>query len=135
MADQNPASIVPVDDWGKLTSAFGNGGVPVPFIREIFLLSSYVAGTGYVKNIAEKTESMTPETVLELRRDPKNKYDAMAIQVLNGKQERIGFVPRDDNEILARLMDAGKLIFAKVKERNIRCEWVSIKIDIYMRDL
>ena len=29
--------IIPVSDWGKLTRAFGEKGVPVPFVKEIFL--------------------------------------------------------------------------------------------------
>ena len=128
-------SVIPVTDWGKLIQAFGKDGVPIPFVKEIFLLESKIAGTSFVENIKTKTDSLEPGTVLMFQRDPKNKYDPLAIQILNEKQERIGYVPRADNEILSRLMDAGKLLFGKVKEKSTKGDWIRITIEIYMRDL
>lgn len=127
--------IIPVSDWGKLTRAFGEKGVPVPFVKEIFLLESEVAGTGFVDGIEAKTKSLKRGDMLTFQREPKNKYDALAIQVLNGKNERIGYVPRTDNEILSRLMDAGKLLFGRVRKKHVSCGWVHIDIKIFMRDL
>ena len=73
--------------------------------------------------------------MLEFRRDPRNPYDELAIQVLNGDGKKIGFVPRKDNPVLARLMDAGKSLYGKVGEISDRENWPKIGIDIYMRDL
>ena len=73
--------------------------------------------------------------MLTFQREPKNKYDALAIQVLNGKNERIGYIPRADNEILSRLMDAGKLLFGRIREKHSSCSWIRISMDIFMRDL
>ena len=59
----------------------------------------------------------------------------MAIQVLNERGERIGFIPSDDNTILARLMDAGKSLYGKVLEVHDPDNWRRIEMDIYLRDL
>ncbi len=135
MSKDENNSMIPVTDWGKLVHAFGKDGIPTPFVKEIFLLESKVAGTSFVNDIETKTGTLEPGSVLMFQRDPKNKYDPLAIQILNEKQERIGFVPRADNEILSRLMDAGKLLFGKVKEKGTKGDWIRITIEIYMRDL
>jgi len=132
---EDEKSLIPVTEWGKLMHAFGKDGVPVPFVKEIFLLESKVAGTGFVADIEAKSSSLQPGSVLMFQREPKNKYDRKAILVLNEKREKIGYVPRADNEILSHLMDAGKLIFGKVIEKHDSCGWIQIEIGIYMRDL
>lgn len=126
---------VRIEEWTKLALDPGGNGIPVPFAKEVFLLESTVVGTGYVDDIAAKTENVVPGCVLELRRDPGNRYDELAIQVLNAEGERIGFVPRRDNPVLARLMDAGKALYGKVLEVGDRETWPRIEIDIYMKDL
>ncbi|MGH7088924.1 MAG: HIRAN domain-containing protein, partial [Stellaceae bacterium] len=44
---------------------------------------------------------------LELRRERSNAYDAFAIAVRRRDGTMLGYVPRDANQTLARLMDAG----------------------------
>ena len=124
-----------IENWFLLAHDPGGGMIPVPFAKEVFLLESAVVGTGFVKDIEKKTAAIAPGVVLELRRDPRNQYDELAIQVLNDQGTRIGFVPMKDNPVLARLMDAGKLLYAKVREVRDRGNWPRIGIDIYMRDL
>ena len=126
---------VPVKDWFALAHGSGGGVMPIPFVKDVFLLESEVVGTGFVDHIERKTEKVVTDCVLELRRDPKNRYDELAIQVLNAAGERIGFVPRRDNPVLARLMDAGKSLYGKVRKVCERGNWPRIDIDIYMRDL
>lgn len=126
---------VPVGDWFSLAHSPGGTALPIPFVKDVFLLESAVVGTGFVKNIGEKTGDVVPGCVLKFRRDPRNRYDELAIQVLNGRGERIGFVPRRDNPVLARLMDAGKVLYGKVREISSPEDWPQIEIDIYMRDL
>ena len=126
---------VRVDNWFALAHGSGGGVMPIPFAKDVFLLESAVVGTGFVDDIERKTEKVVPGSVLEFRRDPKNRHDELAIQVLNGDGERIGFVPRRDNPVLARLMDAGKSLYGKVTEVRDRGDWPRIAIDIYLRDL
>ena len=107
----------------------------MPFTKEIFLLNCNVAGTTHQKDIEARTAEVQPGTILDFRREPENKYDGDAIMVLNQKGERIGFVPRKDNPILAKLMDAGKLLYGKVTEKEMEGSWLRITMEIFMRDL
>ena len=48
---------------------------------------------------------------------------------------KVGYVPRRENLILARLMDAGKLLTAKVVQKKLEDHWLNIRIAIDMKDL
>ena len=127
--------LIHIENWGKLTQAFDTKEIPAPFVKEIFLLDSQIVGTGYVDDIEQKTERLVPGDVLELRREPGNAFDEHAIMILNAEGEKIGYVPHKDNLIFARLMDAGKMLFGKVKEMANHGGWLKISIEIYMRDI
>lgn len=110
--------------------------LPEPFSREIFLMECRIAGTTYVEDIETKAENLAEDTPLSLRREPDNEYDDLAIAVLAPGDVKIGWIPRASNEVVSRLMDAGKLIYAKVKSKawNNRGDWLLIDIRVYMRD-
>ncbi len=55
--------------------------------------------------------------------------------ILNEKGEKLGYVPRQKNEVLARLMDAGKLVFGKAEKQEWVESWLKIDIRTYMRDM
>jgi len=129
------ADIVPVSEWGKLVQIFDKEKIPVPFVREVFLLESHIAGLGFIHAVERKTGHLKAGSSLVLRREPKNPYDALAIRIQNERGEKLGYVPRRDNPILSRLMDAGKLLYAKVKEKKLTEDWLSVSIQIYMRDM
>ncbi len=128
-------SMTTVENWGKLVEFFGKGGPPIPFVKEIFLIECEIAGTTYVDGVAQKTTKIVPGSILAFRREPENEHDPWAILVLNEQNEKIGYVPRTKNEILAHLMDGGKLLFGRVEEKHIQNDWVHIAIKVYMRDL
>ena len=48
---------------------------------------------------------------------------------------KIGFVPQKDNVIFSRLMDAGKLLYGKVTNKELQGNWVKINMRIYLQDL
>lgn len=127
--------MIPVDNWSKIMSSFDAGGMPMPFVKEIFLIECSVAGTGYVEDIEAKTQDVDTGSLLAFRREPHNKHDQLAIQILNAKNQRIGYVPRAKNEILARLMDGGKLLFGRVEDKMTFGDWLKISIKVYLRDL
>ena len=130
--------MIPIEAWEKIVSAFnGSGGglVPLPHIHEIFLIDCRIAGTTHVEDIDDKTADIDKGTLLMFRREKDNQYDNLAIQILNGKKERIGYVPKAKNEVLARLMDAGKLIFGRVEEKEKVDDWIKISIKVFMKDV
>ena len=89
--------------------------LPKPFERDIYLFDSFVAGTTHVKNIEDLYSKLNKDDKLVFYREPKNEYDPQAIRIETIGKEKIGYVPRQDNIIFSRLMDAGKNLFAKVE--------------------
>lgn len=79
-------------------------------------------------------EKLNVQDKLTLQRE-NNKYDSQAILVLNEQKEKIGYIPEEDNIIFSRIMDAGKLLTAKIDSINIKGDWYKIRIKIYLMDI
>lgn len=93
-----------------LHGSFDGSGALMPFVREILLIECHVAGTGY-RDLDGVELQLQPGMLLPLQREPDNRVDPLAIQILTEAGHFLGYVPRVKNEALARLMDAGKLLF------------------------
>ncbi|HEL2041094.1 HIRAN domain-containing protein [Streptococcus suis] len=106
-----------------------------PFQRDIFLFDTLVAGTSHVEGIEELEPFIQVDDRLEFFRDIHNSFDKNAIEIRNMDGIKIGFVPQKDNVIFSRLMDAGKLLFGKVTNKELQGNWVKIYIGIYLQDL
>ena len=108
--------------------------VPMPFANRIVLVDDMrIAGTTHVRGIDELAANLSDKQELTFEREPENLHDTWAIRVLaDGK--RLGYVPCDRNEILARLMDGGKHVGATVT----RCEkignWNKIHMEVFLDD-
>lgn len=108
--------------------------LPKPFERDIYLFDTYVAGTSHVKGIKEIGDKLKEEEKLVFYREPENEHDPQAIRIETLDKEKIGYVPRQDNLIFSRLMDAGKVLFAKLIEKEMRGDWLRLKIRIYLHE-
>lgn len=121
----------------ELLAMFAGGSTDASldiFKNEIFLQKITIAGTGYCENIEEVFPQLQEQTVLSLQRDPKNEHDELAIGVYF-KGERIGWVPRKQNEVVARLMDAGKKLFVRITSLQEESDkWKHIEGDMLMID-
>lgn len=104
-----------------------------PLIKEIYLFDTYIAGTSFLDDKA-LLESLKENDHLILRREVDNKFDEKAILVLNQNNQKLGYIPRKDNEIFSRLLDAGKILTASIKEINLKGDFYTIKINIYLVD-
>lgn len=103
-----------------------------PFSREIFLLDIVVAGTTHCKKIYKIYPNLEPGQVLRMQRHVKNRYDKCAIAIYFEKT-RIGWVPRELNLVISRLMDAGKAFFCRIDSVELVDDyWVKINAKIYM---
>ena len=129
--------LIKLDQWGSIAKLNNGGGIIMPFVQELFLLECEIAGTGFVKDIEGKAQALTEGTVVSLVREADNKYDKLAIRIDNASGEKLGYVPRKKNEILARLLDGGKMLYGKVAEVEFSefSSWITITIKIYMKDL
>lgn len=90
----------------------GNFDVEVPFRREIFLLHTGIAGCQFRENIKEIAAEIKEGDTLTFKREPDNEHDKLAILVLDPKGRAMGYVPMRDNKVIARLLDAGKNVYA-----------------------
>ena len=99
-----------------------------PLIKEIYLFDTYIAGTSFLDDKA-LLESLKENDHLILRREVDNKFDEKAILVLNQNNQKLGYIPRKDNEIFSRLLDAGKILTASIKEINLKGDFYTIKIN------
>ena len=117
-----------------INGAFDKGGLPLPFTKEIFLIETHVAGTSHVP-IKDLEPGLTAGDVLVFKREPDNEHDALAIRILDKQGRKLGYVPKEKNEILARLMDAGKLVFGKLVDKHWHEDWLKVEIKVFMREL
>ena len=109
-------------------------GLPKPFVQEVELLNCNIAGTTFL-NLKDIEPKLKKNQLLVLKREPKNKYDDKAILILTEDGQKLGYVPQERNEILSRLMDAGKLLFGRLDEKNWVDRWLRLDIQVYLRDL
>lgn len=103
-----------------------------PLQREIHLFDTFIAGTTYLEDQSVLETIAEGERLLLQRED--NKFDEKAILVLNEKKQKLGYVPERDNVVFSRLMDAGKLLGAKVQEKRQKGTFTQIRIGIYLVD-
>ena len=113
---------------GAVVARRAHAAVP----RGIRLAGVHVAGTAYYDAAAG---GLRPGQRLLLRRQPRNRYDAFAIEVFGPAGRKLGYVPRRRNEMPARLMDAGKRLFARTESVEKRGNWLNIRISLYLEDV
>ena len=109
-------------------------GLPKPFVQEVELLNCNIAGTTFI-DLKDIEPNLKKNQLLVLKREPKNEYDDKAILILTEDGQKLGYVPQERNEILSRLMDAGKLLFGRLDEKNWVGRWLRLDIQVYLRDL
>ena len=108
--------------------------MPPLYARDIFLFDTRVAGTMYNDDIEEVSDALEPGSKLNFFREPENEHDDLAIVIKTLEGNKIGYVPRRDNPVFARLMDAGKELFGKVKEIYKSDYYIDIEIEIYLHE-
>ena len=127
--------VVPKDDW--LFATNHNKNLPAPFQNQVYLLECHLAGTTHIEGIAEKTKGLNVGSRVKLQRDPKNEHDKQAIGVFIEKDVRIGWVPQHDNEVISRLMDAGKFLYGQVEEIGsvTKTGYLELYFKVYLCDI
>ena len=110
----------------------GLSDVIKPLVNEIHLFDTYIAGTSYLED-ATVLDTLNQNDKLTLKRED-NKYDEKAILILNSTNNKLGYIPEKDNQIFSRLMDAGKLLIAKVNKIDKYNDFTKVSIGIYLVD-
>lgn len=119
---------------GLLTTINSNdiGDILKPLVNEIHLFDSFVAGTSYLSD-KSVLDSIKESDWLILQRE-ENKFDDNAILILTLDKRKLGYVPEKDNIVFARLMDAGKLLKAKINKIDKKGTFTKIGVGIYLVD-
>ena len=129
--------IMKSQDSGLVSLFHGTNGelvIPKSFEKDIFLFDTYVAGTTHIEGIEELEQYLNVEDKLDFFREPDNKYDEQAIMIKTVNGVKIGYVPKKDNVIFARLMDAGKLLFGRISAKEKKGNWIKINIKVYLHE-
>ena len=109
-----------------------------PFSKEIFLIYVRVAGLKYRENINELLKNLKVGDKVILAREPENEYDDLAIKIQDAENRKIGYVPRVNNEILARLLDAGFKLFGRITEIKDPIDgeypWNAVWVDLFLEE-
>lgn len=105
--------------------------LPKPFAKDILLTEFEIVGN--ILSVPASAKELNEGSRLKLFRDTKNKFDKNSIVVKDDADNRIGFVPMSKNEILARLLEAGKGLYAVVSKNVTDIdETIEIRVKIYL---
>ena len=120
------------DGLAKMVDQTGIADIIKPLVNEIHLFDSYVAGTTHLKDKSVLEEIKVDDKLILQREN--NKFDDNAILILTESKKKLGYVPEKDNLIFSRLMDAGKLLTAKISKITQKGSFTQISIGIYLVD-
>ena len=110
--------------------------LPVPFEQTVYLTDCHLAGTEEIDDILVKTQDVDAGTPLVLKRAATvDAADARAVSVETSSGTCLGYVPRRYGAVMARLMDAGKQLNAKVTGKELEGHWLDITISIEMKEV
>jgi len=112
-----------------LLAALSSGAISIDVMpKEILVLECLVAGTSFRK--LENVEAeLISEVKLDLKREADNEHDKMAIGLWY-KKSKIGFIPREKNEVISRLMNAGKTFFAVLQAKEWEGNWLRLDVKV-----
>lgn len=103
------------------------------FSEDILVLECFCAGTSF-RELEDTEPEMQPEnSVLLLKREASNEFDPNAVQVYF-QDVHIGYLPKAKNEVIARLMDAGKQFYAKISSKKWEGNYLKLFLKVYMKD-
>ena len=103
-----------------------------PMSRDILLFTTKIANTYKLKDKTPLLKLAIGDHLFFKLSD--SKYEDNQIVINNKNNEIVGYVPESDSTIFARLMDAGKMLFAVVKSISHTSSVPLIEIDIYLQD-
>lgn len=84
--------------------------------REFFFNQFYVAGYRYYDGTGVE-DSLLEGKCVRFKREPECPQDPEAVEVFAGSK-KLGYIPRNDNALIARLLDEGVTIKGRICKRN-----------------
>ena len=98
---------------------------------KILVQNSPLAGSQYYA-VSKVWNDIRPGDRLTLTREPDNRHDRNAIRV-DWKGQQLGYVPRAENRAVARALDSGEKLEARVsKLRDDPDPWQRVEFEVYL---
>ena len=121
------------DNWLALADQVKE--MPVAFQQVVFLTNCHLAGTNEIADVKDTIDSVKDGESLVLRRTATDPTDIRAVSVETAEGTLIGYIPRRYGAVMARLMDAGKFLSAKLVGKYCIDPLVDIIVAIDMREV
>jgi len=96
-------------------------------------MECHVAGTSHIK-LDDLEPNLYIGQTLAFEREPDNPVDPLAIRIATTEGRLIGYVPKKKKDIIARLMDAGKLVFGRLESKAWYGQWPKIDVMVFLKD-
>lgn len=118
----------------NLIGLYGIASLPLELVKQyqkVYLLQCFVRGFSYYEGPKIISE-LNSSGLLELVREPNNKYDSRAI-ALYFNAKKIGFIPMESNEVLSVLLDT-KILNLQAEITHIEPNaqsWENVFVAIY----
>lgn len=110
--------------------AGGNADAGINNRHKVSVANLYVTGFQYYDG-PEVADLLETGLMLRLNREPHNRWDRLAIEVYAG-EAKLGYIPRGDNEAIARLMDSGIRLRAHITELDPEAfPYGSVKMEVW----
>ena len=103
----------------------------------LVILECLVAGTSHRDNLAQYEPQLYEGQPLVLRREADSPYDDWAVQVHTTPETGgvwLGYLPEARNETVARLLDAGWNITARLTYKSWEDEWLYLNIEVLLHE-
>ena len=93
-----------------------------------------VAAVERTPGAAKAAQEILVGDELSFIRQPEHVDSCWAIRVTNRQGNVVGYVARDVEEILARLMDGGKRVYGKVTDVSLHGQHTNVRMEVYLDD-
>ena len=106
-----------------------------PFSAPLLLVEdTRVAAVERTPGAAKAAQEILVGDELSFIRQPEHADSCWAIRVTNRQGNVVGYVARDVEEILARLMDGGKRVYGKVTDVSLHGQHTNVRMEVYLDD-
>ena len=108
--------------------------MPTASTNPLVLLECLVAGTTHRPGLRTFEPQLHPDQPLALAREADSSYDDWAVRVLTTGPDAfwLGYLPEGRNETVARLLDAGYPLSARLTHKAWEEEWLHLEIEVLL---
>ena len=102
---------------------------------DIYLCECTLAHTTKIEKVEEVEASLKMGDKMIFYRELEDSSDHFAIRVETVNKIKLGYIPRQSNIVIARLMDAGKMIYGELSAKKLRGRWMRMNVKIFLHEV